>query len=169
MSTPQSELPAKSPRDSATELAELIMPQHANILGKSFGGVILALIDKAAGAASIRHAGRTCVTAQVDRVTFHGPIEIGELVRILACVNYVGRTSMEVGVKVLAMNVATGEQRRTNTCYVTMVAIDKDGNPTPVPPLKVETPDEIRRHRQAQERMQARCQQRKREKGELAE
>lgn len=161
-------LPPKTPRDSATELAELIMPQHANILGKAFGGVILALIDKAAGAASIRHAGRTCVTAQVDRITFHGPIEIGELVRILACVNYVGRSSMEVGVKVLAMNVQTGEQRRTNTCYVTMVAIDEQGKPAPVPPLQPETEDELRRHRAAQERMAARKTQRLREKDDLS-
>lgn len=141
---------------SRTELAELMMPQHANILGKVFGGTILSLIDKAAGACSIRHAGRVCVTAQFDRVTFYAPIEIGELVQILASVNYVGRTSMEVGVKVLAMNPRTGTQRHTNTCYVTMVALDDEGRPVPVPPLVLETDVDRRRHTAAQRRMQAR-------------
>lgn len=141
---------------SRTELAELMMPQHANILGKVFGGTILSLIDKAAAAAAIRHAGRICVTATFDRVVFHGPIEIGELMRIVASVNAAGRTSMEVGVEVYAMNIRTGETRHTNTCWVTMVAIDEAGRPTPVPPLVVETDEERRLEAEAMERMLAR-------------
>jgi acyl-CoA hydrolase len=137
---------------SRLELAELMMPHQANILGKVFGGVILAMIDKAAATAAIRHAGRTCVTASVDHVSFRSPIEIGELVRLLASVNFVGRTSMEVGVKVLAMNVATGETRHTNSSYVTMVAIDERGLPVPVPGLDLETEDDRRRHREGAER-----------------
>jgi len=163
------DLAGKPPSASATELAELMMPQHANVLGKVFGGTILALIDKAAGATAIRHAGRICVTAQVDRVTFHGPIEIGELVRILTSVNWVGRSSMEVGVKVVAMNVKTGEQRRTNTCYVTMVALDEQGRPAPVPPLEPETDDEERRFEAGRRRMEERKALRRRESEELGD
>src|SRR5512138_114818 len=112
-----------------------MMPHQSNILGNVFGGVILALCDKAAATCAIRHAGRTCVTASFDHVSFKEPIEIGELVRLLASVNYVGRTSMEVGVKLLSMNVATGDIRHTNSSYVTMVAIDEKGCPVPVPQL----------------------------------
>jgi acyl-CoA hydrolase len=147
---------AKTPSESRTELAELMMPNHANVMGKAFGGVVLGLIDKAAGAAAIRHSGRICVTAEFDKVTFHGPIEIGELVRIVATVNAVGRTSMEIGVDVRALNVRTGESRRTNTCHVTMVALDDTGRPTPVPPLAPETPAEKRLEAEARERMRAR-------------
>jgi acyl-CoA hydrolase len=146
---------------SRTELAELMMPQHANILGKVFGGTILGLIDKAAASAAIRHAGRIAVTATFDQVVFHAPIEIGELVRIVAAVNAVGRTSMEMGVEVFAMNIRTGETRHTNTCYVTMVAVDDAGRPTPVPPLAVETDEERRLEAEAQARMKARRQARK--------
>ncbi len=131
---------------SRSELAEVMMPHHANLLGKAFGGVILAMIDKAAATAAIRHAGRTCVTASFDHVSFREPIEIGELVRLLSSVNYVGRTSMEIGVKVLAMNIRTGTVRHTNSSYVTMVAIDEHGKPTPVPPLVLENDADRRRH-----------------------
>jgi acyl-CoA hydrolase len=128
------------------ELAEVMMPHQANLLGKVFGGVILSMIDKAAATAAIRHAGRTCVTASFDHVSFKEPIEIGELVKLLASVNYVGRTSMEVGVKVISMNVRTGEVRHTNSSYVTMVAIDQQGKPVPVPQLVLETDVDRRRH-----------------------
>jgi acyl-CoA hydrolase len=137
---------------SRIELAELIMPQHANLLGKAFGGVILGMIDKAAATCAIRHSGKTCVTASFDHVSFRSPIEIGELVRILASVNFVGRSSMEVGVKVLAMNIATGDVRHTNSSYVTMVAIDKNGHPIPVPALTPETDEDRRRHHEGAER-----------------
>ncbi len=130
---------------SRIELAEVMMPHHANILGKIFGGVILALCDKAAATAAIRHAGRPCVTASFDHVSFKEPIEIGELVRFLASVNCVGRTSMEVGVKVLAMEIASGVVRHTNSCYVTMVAVGRDGRPVPVAPVVPETETDRRR------------------------
>jgi len=143
----------RSPSFSYTELADQMLPHQANILGKVFGGTVLAQIDKAAGTAAIRHAGRTCVTAQVDRVTFESPIEIGELMRVLAVVSCVGRSSIEVEVKVLAMELHTGVERLTNSCYVTMVAIDADGRPTPVRPLLPETDEERERMKAAQERM----------------
>ena len=149
--------PASKPVSaSRLELAEVMMPHHANLLGKVFGGVILAMIDKAAATCAIRHAGRTCVTASFDHVSFKEAIEIGELVRLLASVNYVGRTSMEVGVKVLAMNVATGETRHTNSSYVTMVAVDECGAPVPVPGLVLEIDDDRRRNRAGERRYQER-------------
>lgn len=148
--------PAKTPAESRTELAELMMPHQANVLGKAFGGVILALMDKAAGTAAIRHAGRVCVTAQFDQVVFHAPIEIGDLVRFVASVSAVGRTSMEVNVEVYALDVRTNVTRHTNTCYVTMVAIDEAGRPTPVPPLRPVTVEERRLEAEAKARMVAR-------------
>jgi acyl-CoA hydrolase len=141
---------------SRIELAEVMMPHHANVLGNVFGGVILEHCDKAAATAAIRHSGRACVTASFDHVSFKEPIEIGELVRFLASVNNVGRTSMEVGVKVLAMNVRTGVVRHTNSCYVTMVGVDDDGRPTPVPPLVAENDDDRRRMRAGAARAAAR-------------
>lgn len=161
------ELEPRPPSFSRTELAELMLPFNANVLGKAFGGVVLGLIDKAAATAAIRHAGRTCVTAQVDRITFHAPIEIGELVQVEAVVNSVGRSSMEVGVTVRAMNIHAGTTRHTNTCYVTMVALDDGGSPAPVPPLLLETPEDADRQRRAQERMTERKAHRARETGRL--
>ena len=145
---------------SRTELGELMLPHQANVLGKVFGGTILAMIDKAAATAAIRHAGKVCVTAQVDRVTFRGPIEIGEVVRVLAEVTYVGRTSLEVEVKVLAMDPRTSAERVTNTSFVTMVAIDDEGRPTQVPPLELQSEAERARHANAKQRMEARKAQR---------
>jgi acyl-CoA hydrolase len=148
---------------SRVELAEVMMPHHANLLGKVFGGVILSMIDKAAATCAIRHAGRTCVTASFDHVSFKEPIEIGELVRLLASVNYVGRTSMEIGVKLLAMDIRSGAVRHTNSSYVTMVAIDEKGRPVPVPALTLESDVDRRRHgagaARAAERKRLRAQQ----------
>ncbi|MGE0711912.1 MAG: acyl-CoA thioesterase [Planctomycetota bacterium] len=132
-----SELAPRPVSWSRTELGELMLPHQANILGKVFGGTILAMVDKAAATAAIRHAGRVCVTAQVDRVTFDSPIEIGEVVRVVAEVTAVGRSSLEVEVAVYALEPRTGHERLTNTSLVTMVAIDGDGKPTRVPPLEL--------------------------------
>jgi acyl-CoA hydrolase len=141
---------------SRTELGELMLPHQANVLGKVFGGTILAMIDKAAATAAIRHAGKVCVTAQVDRVTFQGPIEIGEVVRVLAEVSYVGRSSLEVEVKVLAMDPKTSAERLTNTSFVTMVAIDDEGRPCQVPGLELQSDEERARHEAARQRMEER-------------
>lgn len=141
---------------SRTELGELMLPHQANVLGKVFGGTILAMIDKAAATAAIRHAGKVCVTAQVDRVTFQGPIEIGEVVRVLAEVSYVGRSSLEIEVKVLAMDPKTSAERLTNTSFVTMVAIDDAGKPCQVPRLDLQTDEERARYEAAKQRMQER-------------
>ena len=151
------QLPAERPPSfSRSELAEFMLPHNANSLGKVFGGVILSMVDKAAACAAIRHAGGTCVTAQVDQVAFHAPIDIGEMVRVVAVVTRVGRSSMEVAVDVYALNPATAIERHTNTCYVTMVAIDDAGQPKQVPRLSLTTDAEREACAAAEARMQAR-------------
>jgi acyl-CoA hydrolase len=137
-----------------------MMPQHANNLGHVFGGVILSMLDRVAAVAAIRHARQNCVTVSVDRVDFREPIRLGDLVVMRASVNYVGRTSMEVGVRVEAENLMTGERRHTNSCYVTFVAIDKNHRPVRIPPVEPETEDEKRRYLAAQERRRRRLEER---------
>ena len=139
-------------RDSEAVITELMMPHHANVLGNVFGGVVLSLVDRAAAVAAIRHSGRHCVTVSVDKVDFKEPIRIGELITAYARVNYTGRTSMEVGVKIVAENMLTGNKRHTNSCYVTLVALDEAGRPTEVPQLAPESADEKRRWQRARMR-----------------
>jgi uncharacterized protein (TIGR00369 family) len=148
-------MPAESAKPvsaSQTVMSELMMPQHANNLGNVFGGVILSLIDRVAAVAATRHAHGPCVTVSIDRVDFLLPIHLGELVTAHASVNYAGRTSMEVGVRIEAENLLTGERRHTNSCYVTYVAIDAHGRPAPVAPVRPETEAERRRYRDAEQR-----------------
>jgi acyl-CoA hydrolase len=152
--------PTKTVRESQHETSELMMPQHANNLGHVFGGVILSMMDKAAAIAAIRHARRNVVTASIDRVDFREPVKVGDLVVMRASVNYVGRSSMEVGVRVEAEDLLTGNRRHTNSCYLTFVAIDKDGRPVEVPLLMPETPVEERRHEAAKERRRRRLEER---------
>ncbi len=156
---------ARHPRESETIMSELMMPQHANILGNVFGGVILSLVDRVAAVSAIRHSGRHCVTVSVDKVDFKEPIHVGELVTAYARVNFAGRTSMEVGVKIMAENVLTGERRHTNSCYITYVALDDKGVPTDVPPIVPETPDEKRRYDRAAQRRAARVMDRRYDQG----
>ena len=132
------------------------MPQHVNNLGNVFGGVVLSMVDRAAAVAAMRHSGRPCVTVAIDRVDFREPVYSGELVTCSAQVNYVGRTSMEVGVHVEAENLLTGTRRHTNTCYLTFVAIDERGEPVPVPPLELETDAERQRFREGERRRDVR-------------
>ncbi len=142
-----------------------MMPQHANVLGNVFGGVVLSMMDTTAAVSAIRHARRVCVTVSVDRVDFREPIHVGDLLIMKSSVNYVGRTSMEIGVRVETENLLTGVRLHTNSCYLTFVAIDRNGTPVPVPPLKPETPDEIRRHEAARARRERRLQERITEEG----
>jgi acyl-CoA hydrolase len=152
-------------RESQHETSELMMPQHANNLGHVFGGVILSMMDRTSAVAAIRHARSSCVTVSVDRVDFREPIHLGDLVVMKASVNFVGRTSMEVGVRVEAENLVTGVRRHTNSCYLTFVAIDAAGRPIPVPPLLPETLEERRRHAAAQQRRRRRLEERNAEEG----
>jgi acyl-CoA hydrolase len=155
----------RHPRESEAVMSELMMPQHANIMGNVFGGVLLSLVDRAAAVAAIRHARRPCVTVSVDKVNFREPIRVGELVTALARVNFTGHSSMEIGVKVIAENVLTGEQRHTNSCYLTYVALDDRGAPTQVPPVEPETPDEKRRYNRAAKRRATRVMDRRYDSG----
>lgn len=133
-----------------------MMPQDENIRGHVFGGAILAMLDKTASVAAMRHCRTPCVTVSVDRMDFREPIMVGELVIMKASVNWVGRTSMEIGVRVEAENLLTGVRRHTNSCYTTFVAIDDEGCPVEVPRLICETDEDRRRNRAAEARRKRR-------------
>jgi len=130
----------------------LMTPDMANFAGNVHGGSILKLLDQVAYACAARYAGGYVVTLSVDQVTFLKPVHVGELLTLLASVNYTGRTSMEVGIKVFAEEIHKGAIRHTNSCFFTMVAVDADGHSVPVRPLQPKTEDEQRRFRAATER-----------------
>ena len=146
--------------ETAHETSQIMMPQHANALGHVFGGVIMSMMDTTAAVSAMRHARMTCVTASVDRVDFREPVHVGDLVIMRSSVNFVGKTSMEVGVRVETENLLDGVRRHTNSCYLTFVAIDRNGRPVPVPPLTPRTSEEIRRHNAAKERRRRRLEER---------
>jgi len=156
--------PGRHPRESEAVLTELMMPHHANIMATCSAGTSGAGRPRRRSAA-IRHAHRECVTVSVDKVDFREPIHVGELVTALARVNFAGKTSMEVGVKVLAEDVISGEKRHTNSCYITYVALDKNGRPTEVAPIVPETPDEKRRYDRAAKRRATRVMERRYDQG----
>jgi acyl-CoA hydrolase len=134
----------------------LMSPDMANFSGKVHGGAILKLLDQVAYACASRYASRYVVTLSVDRVLFLQAIQVGELVTFLASVNFAGKSSMEVGIKVIAENIRTQEVRHVNSCFFTMVAVDDHGKAVAVPPLQPETDDEKRRFEAAQMRKQLR-------------
>src|SRR5690349_21806856 len=134
---------------SASQIVHWMGVGDANSAGNIHGGTVMKLVDEAAGLAAIKHSRCRVVTAGMDRMTFLVPIRIGELVSFSATVNAAWRTSMEVGVRVTAENPRTGEIRHTNTAYLTMVALDENGEPSEVPPIIAATPDEQRRQHEA--------------------
>ncbi|MFC7773863.1 acyl-CoA thioesterase [Flavobacterium sp. GCM10027622] len=137
--------PFKTVKSSKVVISELMLPSHTNFSGKIHGGYILSLLDQIAFACASKFSGHYCVTASVDTVDFLSPIEVGELVTMRASVNYVGKTSMIVGIRVEAENIQTGTIKHCNSSYFTMVAKDKTGNNVPVPGLILSTDDDIRR------------------------
>lgn len=147
---------AKTPSDSAVVLSDAMGVEHANLAGNVHGGVIMRLVDTAGGIAAAKHAGGRVVTASIDEMAFIEPVRLGEVVTLKAQVNDVGRSSMEVGVRVEAENVVTGERRHVSSAYVVFVALDAEGNPRPVPPLKPETDEERRRMAEAKLRREHR-------------
>ncbi len=153
---PDRDLTPRPVQDSQSVMSELMMPHMANNHGNVFGGVILSLVDRVGAVAATRHARQPTVTVAMDGVDFYEPIQLGELVTARASVNFVGRTSMEVGVYVEAEDLITGLRRHTNSCYVTYVAIDKQGRPIPVPPLLPQTDAEKRRYSRAESRRKRR-------------
>ena len=154
----------KTVKESHHESSQLMMPQDANNLGHVFGGVVLSMMDKTAAIAALRHCRTSVVTASIDRVDFREPIHLGDLLVMKASVNFVGRTSMEVGVRVEAEDLLTGNRRHTNSCYLTFVAVDRNGRPVQVPDLKPETPTELRRFNAAEARRRRRREERESER-----
>lgn len=143
-------------RPRSLEMTVLVTPNMANFGGKMHGGDVLKILDQVAYTCATRYCGQYAVTLSVDRVLFKHPIYIGELLRFLARVNYTGRTSMEVGIKVIAENIKKESVRHTNTCYFTMVALDEDGKAVPVPPLSLRSDTDRQRFAAAQARRTAR-------------
>jgi acyl-CoA hydrolase len=156
MSNPTPQVAGKAPKDSAVTMAEIVLPSDANALGTIFGGKIMSWIDIAGAIAAGRHARRVVVTASIDALHFLKPVKVGHVVHIRASVNYAGKTSMEVGVRVDSENLVTGEKHATARAYATFVALDDLGRPTTVPPINPETPEEKRRYEQAIKRREAR-------------
>jgi len=153
---------------SQHETSEIMMPHHANSFGHVFGGAILALMDKTAAVAAIRHARLAVVTVSIDRVDFREPIHVGDLVIVKASVNGTGRTSMEVGVRVEAEDMLTGARRHTNTAYLTFVAIDGTGRPVEIPPIVLEREIDVRRAESARARRRRRLEEQQGEAREPA-
>ena len=146
----------KTPRESAVETRYLVMPPQANPQGTAFGGAIVGWIDMTAAMAGQRHCGCEVVTAGIDSLVFRHPIRIGDHVILRAAVNYVSRSSLEVGVQVIREDPYTGQQVMATTAHLTLVALDERKRPTPVPPLRPETPEEERRYEDARLRVEAR-------------
>jgi len=149
---------SKTVSDSEILLHHFMMPEHANPLGNVHGGIIMKMVDEAGGICAMRHAQRPVVTIAIDSMTFHSPVHVGDLVTFRASINTVGRTSMEVGVKVTAENPITGECTHTNSAYVVYVALDEHSRPVEVPRLILQTPDEERRRQEAEARQAYRLQ-----------
>ena len=153
----------KRVKDSSVTMAQMMIPQDANPAGNVHGGVVVKTIDEAAGVVAARHARGIVVTASIDRMAFHHPIFVGDLLFFKASLNYVGRTSMEIGVRVEAENLITGAVRHAASAYLTYVALDGQGRPREVPQLILENDDDRRRNREAARRRQVRLAEQERE------
>jgi len=147
--------------DSKVTLTQVMNVTDANILGNVHGGMLMKLCDEAGGIAAARHGGHPAVTVTVDSMTFHSPVNIGNLVTVSAEITYVGRTSMETRVVVTAEDVLTGVITHTNTAYFVYVALDEEGRPTPVPPLILETDEQRERYARAKARQAHRLKERR--------
>ena len=150
------DLTPKRVADSQVTLTQLMEITDANIAGHVHGGVVMRLVDTAAGLAAIRHAAGLAVTVAIDEMTFLEPVLIGDMLVLLASVNAVGTTSMEIGVRVESHDPVTGRMRHVNSAYLVYVAVDDEGHPRPVPPLLVKTNLERRRQRESSLRREAR-------------
>ncbi len=133
-----------------------MLPSDANPMGNVHGGTILKLVDVAAGVTSLRHARENTVTASIDRMDFYNPVFVGNLLTLKSSVNYVGKTSMEIGVRIEAENLKTGKVTHTGSCYLTYVAIDDNGQPTEVPGIAPETVEEKSRWEAGKKRREER-------------
>lgn len=148
--------PSKRVADSQLTISQVMMPSDANPLGNVHGGQIMKLVDESGGLAAMRHARRPVVTVAIDSMTFLSPVRVGNLLTLYASINWVGKSSIEVGVRVEAENPITGEITHTNTAYAIYVALDERGRPTSAPPLILETDEERRHWDEAEERQRLR-------------
>ena len=153
----------KKVKDSSVAIAQVMVPQDVNPSGNVHGGVIMRLIDTTAGVVASRHARSNVVTVSIDRLDFHHPVFVGDLLVLKGSLNMVGRTSMEIGVRVEAETLMTGQVRHTASAYLTFVALDGEGKPREVPPLTLETEEEVRRNREAKARRAQRVTERRQE------
>lgn len=153
-------LKGKPVSESKVETIELVLPEHTNAMGTIFGGTIMAWIDTAAAICAFRHCRCLCVTASMDALSFVAPVKLGHIVILKASVNYTGKTSMEIGVKVIAEDPLTGKTSHTSSAYLTFVAVDGKGGTLPVVSVIPETPEEKRRFAAAQKRRDQRLQNR---------
>ncbi|MBC5808525.1 MAG: acyl-CoA thioesterase [Candidatus Eremiobacter antarcticus] len=159
-----SELPGKPVAASASVLATLVEVADTNPMGNIHGGVIMKLADQAAAAAAIRHSQHICVTASIDRLDFLNPVRVGDMVELKSAVNYTHRSSMEVGVRIEAERLQTGERKHVATALLIFVALDENCRPVTVPPVIPETPEEQARFRDGQARYKERAEKRQRER-----
>jgi len=146
----------KTVSESAADALQVVLPNDTNPLGNVLGGRVMHWIDMIAAVVAFRHSKRPVVTAAMERLEFHSPIRLGQIAILKAAMNYVGRTSMEVGVEVYAEDPMTGKRHHTSSAILTYVALDADGKPHPVPPLRVETDEEKLRYRAGEKRYQER-------------
>ncbi len=145
----------KTARESRLSITELMLPSHSNFGGKIHGGHILNLMDQIAFACASKHSQKYCVTASVNRVDFRSPVEVGELLTLKASINYTGRTSMVVGVRVESQNITSGKRRHCNSSYFTMVAKTEDGKSAEVPGLLIQDEQGVRRFARSKFRKEA--------------
>lgn len=159
--TNNSTAPPRTVAETALTLTQFMQPEHSNSLGTVHGGVILKLCDECGGIVASRHARRPVVTVTVDSVTFHQPVPLGRLLHVHGRITWVGRTTVEVELRVEAEHLLTGEITHTNSAYFVYVALDEDRKPTPVPPLKLESEEEHQRFAEGQARQQIRLSRRR--------
>jgi uncharacterized protein (TIGR00369 family) len=146
----------KKVKESSVTMSQYMTPQDVNRAGNVHGGVVMKLVDTAGAIVAVRHVRANVVTASIDRLDFHCPVFVGDLITLKASLNLVGRSSMEVGVRVDSENLTTGEIRHTASAYLTYVVLDEDGKPIVAPPLILETEEDKRRNREAQARREFR-------------
>ncbi|MFH2132519.1 MAG: acyl-CoA thioesterase [bacterium] len=146
----------KKVSSTAVVMSQIMQPQDANMAGNVHGGNIMKLIDNAAAVVCLKHTKNIVVTASIDRLSFHNPVFIGDMLTVKASLNMTGNTSMEVGVRVETENLISEQVAHVASAYLTFVSLDKNGKPLPVPPLIPETADEIRRNQEAQDRRRVR-------------
>jgi len=153
----------KKVQDSGIIMSHVMLPQDTNPAGNVHGGVVMKHIDNAAVSVAIRHTRSNAVTASIDRLDFHHPVFLGNILTLKASINFVGKTSMEVGVRAESENPYTGKVSHTASAYLTIVALDENGRPKEIPPIILETEDEIRRNNAARARRKSRLSEKKKE------